>query len=471
MSICLIRYSHLRAALLVVLVACSGAPALLRAQDEGLAPYRLEQVFPQLAPLIAKSMEQSPQLLQKATEITQAEGAFLQNRSAMLPRLDGSIYYSTNSTAVSQGSSATSKNDGLFYSISLYQPVFQWGTLKAQSDVSKIAIEIAQKNYAEAYRILAVTIRQQYLMLVLRKATRRIAAENVRVTQAVLDVEEEKLRTGVISTGDIMGPRISVDEAKLAYERTDSELSQAKRTLSRLTGQPEIADNDIPDALPISQEYYGADRATSRLAFFSAAGVDDTWNVQVLQAQIKQADLNYKIAKFRLYPKLAAVATLSQSNTTNASQVSVTQVGVNSQSLNLQANWSIFDGFATSGAKMAALAAKRSAERQLDLQRRVSLDQARDLEAQLRFLSRAVRLADTRRYLAEDLRKRSEENLRRGVGTQKDVDVATSAFNAADLTAMQQRAELLTRWSDFLSLTGADAALGYVPSRYIKNSK
>jgi outer membrane protein TolC len=392
-------------------------------------------------------------------------------RANLLPRLDSSIYYSTNKTAVSDKTDVSSKSDGLFYSVSLYQPLFQWGTLKAQSDAAKIGIEVAQKNYAEAYRLLAVSIRQQYAALIVRKASRKIAAEGVRVSQAQLDVEEERLRAGRISAGEVMAPRLAVEEAKLAYERSDADMAQAKRTLSRLTGQPELDDPAIPDTIPISQEYYGADRAAAQLNFFVAAGVDEYLPLQVLQAQIKQADLNYKVAKFRLFPKLAMVGSISQSNQTNASATAVSQVGVNSQNLNVQAIWPIFDGFATSGAKMSALATKRANERQMDVQRRFVLDAARDLELQLRYAARAARLADTRRYLAEDLMKRTEDNLKRGVSTQKEFDGAVAAFNVSDLIAMQQRADLLSRWSDFLSLTGGESALKHVSARYLKNSK
>lgn len=458
-----------RATLFAALVFASASLGF--AQVDGLRAYRLEEVFPQLGPIIEKAMQQSPQMLQKASEITLAEGNYLQARSSLLPRADGLIYYATNTTSVSQGSSASSKNDGIFYSMSLYQPLFQWGTLKAQTDYSRIAVQLAEKNYAEAYRLLAVSVRQHYLTLIVRKASLKIAADNLRVAQAALDVELERLRSGSISEGEAMGPRLAVDEARLAFERAEHDLGQARRSLSRLSGQPEIKDDEIPSSIPISQEYYGADRAAPQLDFFGAAGVDDTLPLQMLHAQLQQTELNYKIAKFRLFPKLALVGSISQSNTTNATQSSVSQVGVNSQSLNVQATWSIFDGFATSGAKMSALASKRSTERQIDAQRRAMLDQARDLEAQLRLGSRAVRLADTRRYLAEDLMKRADENLRRGVGTQKDLDLATASFNSADINAMGQRADLLTRWAEFISLTGGDALLARLPARYSKSNK
>jgi outer membrane protein TolC len=451
----------------VLTVAVFHAPAEANENQ----PYQTEEIFPQLKPILEKAMTQSPQLLVRNLEIAQAEAAHIMTRSSLLPRVDGSIYYSTNTTSVSQQTSVSSKSDGLFYSVSFNQPLFQWGTLKAQVDASKIGVEIAQKNVAEAYRLLAVTIRQQFMLLIVRKNARHVAAENVRLTEAALEIEEERLRTGRISPGEIIGPRLAVDEARLGLERADADLFQTKRLFSRYTGQPLIGDAEIPDGVPLNTALYSADRARATLEFFEAAGVDELLPLQVLQAQIKQADLNYKVAKYRLFPKFSISATASQSNSTNASLNAVQQVGINSQNINLQAVWSIFDGFATSGAKKSALATRRSNERQFELMRQISLDQARDLERQLRYSARAVQLADTRRALAEDAMNRAKDNLSRGLGTQKDVDAATGGYLGANFSAQQQRADLLNRWAEFLSLTARDPALANLPARYLSNGK
>jgi len=441
------------------------------AAEADLGPYRVEDVFPQLKPILEQAMSQSPQILQRSLDITQAEAAHVMTRSALLPRVDGSVYYSTNTTSVSQQTSVSSKSDGLFYNIAVSQPLFQWGTLKAQVDSSRIGVQIAQKNYAEAYRLLAVTLRQQYTILIVRKMTRRFSAETLRLAQSNLDVEEERLRTGRISPGDVIGPRLAVEEAKLGLERTDADLQSAKRAFCRLSGLATIEDDAIPDSIPVNQLYYGSDRAAPILRLFTATGVDDLLPIQVLEAQVRQADLNYKVAKYRLFPKFSIAANLSQSNSTNASVNAVTQVGVNSQNINVQAVWSIFDGFATSGAKRSALATKRSNERQLAIQRQFSVDQARDLERQLAYGARAVQLYDTRLALSEDAVKRAKDNLQRGLGTQKDVDNAQMAYLGTDLGALQQRADFLNRWAEFLSLTGFDSVLKQLPARYLQNAK
>jgi outer membrane protein TolC len=441
--------------------------AVAQAADDRFAAYRTEEVFPQLKPILEKAMTQSPQLLVRSLEINQAEAAYIMTRSALLPRMDASYYYSTNTTAVSDVRNVESKSDGLFYNISVSQPLFQWGTLKAQVDSAKIGVKVAENNIAEAYRLLAVTIRQQYCILILRKAGLKIATESLRLAQQNLEVEEERLRSGRISPGDIIGPRLAVDESRINVERSESDFLAAKRAFSRFTGQPMISDEAIPDTMPVSPQYYAVDRATPVLDLFTAAGIDDMLPMQVIHAQIKQAELNYKVAKFRLYPKFSVSANISQANQTNATEISVSQVGVESRNLNVMAVWNIFDGFATSGAKSSALASKRSSERQLEMMKQLYSDQARDLERQIRYSARTVQLYDTRRALSEDAVKRTKDNLQRGLGTQKELDAVTVNFMSSDFAALQQRLDLLNKWTEFLSLTGSDNALGFLPARYL----
>lgn len=437
------------------------------AADDNFKPYRTEEVFPQLKPILEKAMAQSPQVLMRALDINQAEAAFIMTRSSLLPRLDVSYYYSSNTTAVTDVKDVESKSSGLFYNISLSQPLFQWGTLKAQTDSAQIGVKIAEKNFAEAYRLLAVTIRQQYGVLILRKAGLKIAAESLRLAQENLAVDEERLRNGRISPGEIIGPRLSVDEARISVERAESDLLAAKRSFSRFTGQAVLDDDAIPDTMPVDPNYYSIDRATPVLDFFTAAGIDDMLPLQVIQAQIKQADLNYKVAKFRLYPKISVSANLSQSNQTSASTSSVSQIGIESRTLNVMAVWSIFDGFATTGAKRSALTSKRTSERQLEMMRQLYSDQARDLERQIRYSARTVQLYDTRRALSEDAVKRTRDNLQRGLSTQKEVDAATMSFLSSDYSALSQRLDLLNKWTEFLSLIGSDNTLKILPARYL----
>jgi outer membrane protein TolC len=463
------KLNHLLRALIFSTATVCLLPTI-SAQPTANAPLA-EDVFPQLKPILEKALKQSSQMILRNIDIAQAEATKTQASSALLPNLSGSLSYMSSTSAISSNTSVSSRASGGFYSFNFYQPVFQWGALKAQADSAKIGVSIAEKNYAEAYRLLAISIRSQYTGLVLKKMDLRNAEFALKTSSANLAVEEEKLRTGRISPGDIISPRLSVDEATLARDRAEASLTQGIRYFCALAGVENLDAAAIPEDITLKGQYYDTPYAAPLLAKYTGVEVENTLQAQVYRDYITQADLTYKIAKYRLYPKIAFSASYSQVNQTSVGQNYVSQVGVNSQSVILAANWSIFDGFATRGAKVSALATKRSYERQLETYLQTAGDKAKDLERQLNFASRAMRLADTRRALQADAVRQERANLERGVGTQLKVDGATAASYQADLAAVSARADFLSKWAEFLSALNLDPAMQNLPARYLSHGK
>lgn len=435
-------------------------------QAESVAGPVAEDIFPQLRPILEQAMTQAPTMIQRNIELAQSEASVYLNAAALWPQLSGGASYSINSSAIAARTDVSSRSSGVYYNLALSQPVFQWGTLKAQADSAKISVRISEKNYAEAYRNLLLTLRSQYLGLIVKKLAVRNAEFSRKVTESTLAATEEKLRSGAISPGEIIAFKLAADEARLILERTQEDLSNALRFFCHIAGCRELTADDIPSEM--SQTVFAADPARSAqlLARFEHDGLEKTYQALSYRYQITQAELTYKIAKFRLYPRFAFSAIVSQSNQTNASVDIVTQTGVYSQSVSLTANWNIFDGFATKGAKLSALAQKRTAERQLKTYLESTLDQVKYQAKLAEFAARALTLADTRRNLIEAAVKRAKEEFIRGVGSQASVDGATVAFHQTELTAYSSRADYLSRVAELASLLGEDPLLAKLPGRY-----
>jgi outer membrane protein TolC len=47
--------------------------------------------------------------------------------------------------------------------------IFQWGAYKNQARSASLGVKIAERQYADAYRQLAVLIREQYMALIYKK--------------------------------------------------------------------------------------------------------------------------------------------------------------------------------------------------------------------------------------------------------------------------------------------------------------
>ncbi len=439
------------------------------AQPANTAPL-VEDIFPELKTIMAKALGQSPQMLQRSIELAQAEANKLVVGSALLPSAGLSVSYSSSTAAVSSNTDSSSRASGIYYSASVSQPIFHWGALKAQSEIAKIGVQLAEKNFQEAYRGLALAIRRQYTDLILTKISLRNAEFGLKIMQSNLAIDEERLRTGRISPGGIIPPRLAVDDARLVRDRTEAALDRGIRAFSSLTGMAPLDLASIPTDLTLPGLFYGTEYTKSLLAKFLSTDIENTVQTQIYRDYIQQANLSYKIAKLRLYPKFGLSAGYSLSNSTQATSTSVDQVGVTNQTITLAASWTIFDGFATKGAKRSALLTKRTYEQQLENYLRIAGDQIADLERQVNFAARAMQLADTRRDIQTGAVKLVEQDRLRGVGSQLNVDSTREIAYRSELNAFSTRADFLSKWAEFLSAIGLDPALKNLPARYLSHA-
>lgn len=421
-----------------------------------------EEMFPELKEILRESLQQSPQMVFKNIELMQSEANRMIIVAQMLPNLGTTISYSVSEAAVSSNTSVTNQASGVFYNASLSQPVYRWGTLQAQADAAKIQVFITKRSYAEAYRQLANSIRNQYLGLIARKITWRNAEAARERTAYSLSLEEAKLQYGRISLSEISGPRMEMEEARLRADRAAEDLALAKRQFARLTGLAEPTDESIPEAIP-AVSYDPADAAALVRTFLG-----QTWEnsptIQTARDWVKVAELNYKVAKYRLYPMFAFGAGITQSNSTNASLDKVTQTIVISKSVALTASWSIFDGRATKAAKISARANQRYYERLLQNQTDAVLDQVRSMEKQLGFSHRSLLLAETRNALAEGAVRQRQDEAKQGLASQVTVDAALAVQDSYRLNLLNYRLDFLSRWAEFVSTVDHDPVLEFLPA-------
>lgn len=419
-----------------------------------------------LGMILDHAMRQSPTMLQRNLELAQAEATRYLNAAAMLPAVSSAVSYSINTSSPTEDTGIKSKADGIYYSVSVYQPIFHWGALKAQADSAKIGVKIAKKNYAEAYRNLVLTIRSQFLDLVVLKVKQANAEFALRVAEDNLAVNEERLRKGTVSLGEIIPMRLSVDESRLLRDQSAMEFDSARRFLAQAAGVEELAPSLIPDEIPAAPLQLDESALDASVSRFLHAGVEETFTALNLRWSIDQADLNYRIQKYRLFPKLGFSAGITQANSTSATATSVTQAGIYSESLNLTVSWSIFDGFATKGAKLAALNAKRISERSLDSYLETTRLQVDRQRQQLQFAFRGMQISEVRRDLALGAVRKASGDLDRGFSSQGAVDTATVGFNQSNLEALIQRAAFLNQAAALQSLIGEDPVLEQLPAAY-----
>ena len=404
-------------------------------------------------------------MIQSGLTIAQAEANRLGAESIYYPGISVSGGYTAGTTSIANVPNSASRTNGANYNISASQSIFTWGANKASVDISKLSVKIAQKQYADAYRQLAVSVRNQYLAVIVSKVYLRNAKMAEKRAKDVLTNEEDKLKEGRISEGDIIGPRLNVEDSAIIAERAAVELEHNKRVLINLSGISELPDEEIPES--IKSPNFNAEAPRKLFEQFQLEGAENTYQGQVYRYQIEQARLNYHIARTGLLPKFSIGGTAGVSNASSFTNTTVATVSQKNESVSISGGWTIFNGFATRAAKLSALASKRLSERALKTYVDATIEQARYLQTNLMISARQMSLSNTREALSKSAVSRVKEDFDYGVASQTMLNDVMLEAAGAELRAASARQDFLNRWVDFLSTISADPALNNVSASYL----
>jgi outer membrane protein TolC len=416
-------------------------------------PQLPEDVFPQLKSVLQESLRQSPRMLLRQLDLEIASGELLQARSGLYPSVGG-YYQRTESKDEREDfpgqSIDTSKT---YYNLSLNQPLFHWGERVNNAKIGAIRSSIVEKQYTEAYRLLAQEIRKAYMDLISYKSQ----LANVRYSRKLADEElragEERVASKLVAEGELFRLRIAAEQAALSEETLESQLISTKELYASLTGKTAPADEQIPDEVPPPSYYQPT--YDNLLASFLGQNEPDTPALEIMRQQIEVDTLTYKNQRKRLLPKVSLLVGVSQdeqSYTINNAQ----KYGVLSQYVGLYVNWAIFDGFATRGAVRSALARKSQNTQNYQ----IALEsQQRQAQSYTRVISLAYRqMAISDRLLDNSLQylKYRQEDFKRGQASEADVSQAQANYNSALVSANNSRINFLMKGAEFVSLVARD---------------
>ncbi len=462
------RFLRAARAVLVTLAGLVGSCAV-HAETVAVTGTLPEDYLPGLRAVLETAMRQSPQMLLRQLEVDRSEAQVIISDAERLPRLGGDVRFNSTRTAATH--SQATRDNGLFYSIGANQAVFHWGAIKNRRAMARINLAIAEKNYGEAYRLLAVQLRQSYLQLIAMNAMVRLHRFTVDTQQSDLAVARERLGLGSTSAAEIAGRELDLSEAELVLERAQNELDAELQRFSRLAGlRPGLTPDQLPVDIPLPA--YDPALADEILAGFLREGGATTFAAQVAELNRQRADHAYRIARVRLLPRFNTGLVHSRESTTNATATQVAQVAITRQALELRGDWDIFDGFATRGAKRDALAERRGAEKTLAVERDAAMDEMQRRRRTVNYNARAQDIAERRLTGAAVMVKVAEEDMKvAGTGSESAVQTARRNLLAAQYNAALARANFLGEWSAFVSLAAADPVVQTLSPRYVRLSR
>lgn len=449
--------------LTATLIAALALTSALRAEAPSVAGTLPEDYLPQLKPLLQMAVERSPATISAAIGVAQQEANKMSSYAILYPSLTANgSYQGTRQTESS--SSAVSTSKGFVYSAGVSQPVYQWGAYRNQAEMGDLGLKIAEKQYADAYRGLAVNIREQFMGLITKKVALRNAKFGQKITEEALAAAQAKFDSGNLSQAELQTFTINNEQSKLVTDRAQADYDYYVRVFTRLIGIDSLADDTVPLMVPHPE--YSAPMADAILAGFVGKGIESTYQSEVYDLMLKQQDLNYKIQKVRLLPKVSFNANYSYSNYTSIGQQSLTQIGIGSEAYSLAANWTLFDGFATKAAKLAALEGRRSVERTKKSYVDSTIDSVTYTRRQVDFAARAMSFSEVHNALIGAEVKRFNEDQHLGYGSQATIDAGTQNLYATEFDLAYARMGFLNQWTEFVSQAGIDPALDNISPRY-----
>lgn len=438
-------------------------------QRAGIAGSMPEDHLPGLRGLLETALKQSPEVLQQRFEIEDAEARVYLEGYQRWPTVGGDIRYTSNEEAISGNESTSSRASGLFYSLSANQALFYWGEIRNRTRAAKIGVLIAEKNFSEAYRTIATEIRRLYLGLVFQHAVLVQSKHRLAMEEAALAGTREQQTRGLAAVGEVLNRELLVETLQLDVARAQNRFDSERRRLARIAGLDEIPAEQIPFVIP--EPNFRAALAEELVAEFLRDGAASSFRVQIAEMGIKQADLRYRIARVRLLPKFSTSIGYSRDSYTNATPDRLSQTAITRQSIDVRGNWSIFDGFATRGAKLQAKAERRQWERRLKAWSDAAMDEAQTLERSVRIEARAMQLASRRREGAAAAVRLAEEEAKAGRRAELELERARNQLFEAEAAEAAARAAFLSEWAALVSRVSEDPILNALPPRYVSSTR
>lgn len=423
-----------------------------------------EDIFPALKPILRDAALQAPRALSANLEYIAAQEMLISNRARLLPTVAGNGTYSvTRDERLDNPDLSGQAATKLSYSASMSQPVFHWGALRDQYNAGKINIKIAEKNYAEAYRLLVLEIRASYLRMVVSKAALGRAKAVQKMAESEVRLAQSKLDRGAISPAEMFTPRLRLEEATLDSQIAAEDYRFTKTTFERLAAIQPLAEEDVPALVP-NLPYSETVISAQLTQFLGSGAAEENPRVAVQQYRLEQEKLNYHILATNLRPKFNLVTGVSQDETlSDSSQPDSTgkipRIKTRSFYAGLNVGWTLFDGFSTKAQKRVSLVRQRQFSTLVEDGIREVMEQARNQAKLVDFAAKRTSFSEARLANIDRLVAYKQEDVKRGYTSQADADNVALARDEILIATMRERIAYFNRLTEFLSTIGRDPAL------------
>lgn len=284
-------------------------------------------------------------------------------------------------------------------SVSLHQPLFDWGAWQARSAADERR-EAARAELSRAEQQLMTEVLDRYLAILAARDALDAAGQQLELIKRQLDRSEAEFEAGIRAITDKQEAASQMDAAKVERLNARNMLARARASLAQLTGRlpGELA------SLPVPEELQAPEQSASE---WVAAALQNSPRVTAAAAELAAAERDIRRARGGHYPELDLVGRVGETEQTvnfpipgvgNTEFNSITET----QSVALELSLPLFSGGATSAAVAEAEFARDqsrqalvAARREVELEIRTAHGDLETAAARVQALKGAIASADT----------------------------------------------------------------------------
>jgi outer membrane protein TolC len=403
---------------------------------------------------VALAMKQNAEIAIARKQIEAAHGGLIEARSGFLPSVVASGLYRKRE----EQEQSRLRTDDYNGSARVVQNIYTGGAVSAQISMARLLEEKRELELRALENRVAMDVRVAFCDVLLNRAKVGVHEQSVRVLQEQLKSERDRLAAGIV--GELNVHRAEVALANEQPELIDAEtrLQNSRLQLATLLGiesPPGTSAASIDTAGDLRYAGYTPD-LNECLAYASverpevrAREIDVA--IEEAQLQLDRSETRPHVDVFSGYEVYSELDPL------------VGREFNHGWVLGVNANWHVFDGFATRGRMIATQARREAAMHALEAAR---ASVATDVRSAFLDLEQAKRTLETETNSVVDADQSLEianANLAAGLGTQLDVLQAASDVTrtrTTRLTAIYQHNVALARLARATARTPQALAFG-----------
>jgi len=331
--------------------------------------------------------------------------------------------------------------------------LFDFGAREEDVAAAKHELVATTMGFNEVHQKIILEVTRTYYTLCAERGKLAVAKSNLESAQAVADAANERINHGTATSPDLLLAKERAVQANYDLIQASAEDDIALANLCEAVGilpttKLKIADMDGKSLPKHLEETIESD---------TAQALADRPDLIAAMAEIKAKNAELHKAQDEMLPKISMLATADRSYATATAYpipVNNAHLTIDAYAVLLQAEWTIFDGFANVNKIREAESQKRQAESELAQTRTKIAGQV--FRAYMK-LKTSLRKLEVSKALVETSQKSYEASMdsyKQGLRTILDTLAAQHDLRVAQETDIATRAEVYTNWQDLAFAMG-----------------